>query len=431
MRKLLMFIICLALTGCRMITFSVDGLLNAPNVADEQSAIYQALIESAGRGITLEYPRSGDYRSAFVLYDIDGDSEDEVLAFYSVSAVADSNVKISVLDRDEDGKWRSRYELAGAGSSVDRVIFLESDAVVGYSSLDYEENTFEMYRFAQHGATSEKIGAVFSCSYTILDKADLDGCGRQELAVVRRSGAGLEFMTLKFRGGKYDSYSLPIDIGTTTVSGYNFGRLGGGQAMYLDTAIESGGLVTEVIGLSDEGIVCYTEQSFGGAALDLQTLRPAGYLSRDYDGDGAVEIPVVELFTGYSAGGDTVEYMTRWLSYDVGGFVQKSNAYYNIRDGYVLTIPNRWLNVVTVQRDSSTGEVTFFKYDTGGEIPEITPIMSFASAESSGGGAYVSAGYSVLLETDFITYYVRTVADPGEPLVLTMDEIKDNFHVIG
>lgn len=423
MRKLLMFIICLALTGCRMITFSVDGLLSAPNVADEQSAIYQALIESAGRGITLEYPRNGDYRSAFVLYDIDGDGGEEALAFYSVSAVSDSNVKISVLDRGEDGAWRSRYELAGRGSSVDRVMFLGSDAVVGYSSLEYEENTLEMYRFS-----GESQGASFSCSYTIVDKADIDGCGRQELAVIRRSGAGLEFLTLKERGGKYYAYSLPIDIGTSIVSGYNFGRLGDGQAMYIDVGFESGGLATEIIGLGSDGIVCHTQEIFNGTALDVSTLRPSGYFSRDYDGDGSVEIPVVEPFTGYSVGDGSVEYMTRWLSYDetAGGFTQKSNAYYNIRDGYVLTIPNRWLNVVTVQRDSGTGEVTFFKYGAG----ENTPIMSFASAESSGGGAYVSAGYTVLLETDLTTYYVKTAAEAGEPLVLTMDEIKDNFHVI-
>lgn len=425
MKKLALFIICLLLTGCQAITFSMDDLLNAPNIADEQSAIYQALIESAGRGITLEYPRSGDYRSAFVLYDIDGDGDDETLAFYSVSSVSESNVKISVLDREADGKWRSQYELAGAGSSVERVLFSGTDMVVGYSAQDYEENAARMYRYS--GGVLESI---YEGTYSVLEKADLDGCGTQEIAIVRRSGLGVEIEVLKTdNAGGYSAYPLQLEESATAISGSAFGDYNDRKAMYLDITTESGALVTEIIYLDDGELACPTV----AGNLTPMTQRSAGYLSRDYDGDGVVEIPYLSPFTGYEyAAWGEGEYMTAWLKLsDDGSMLNvKSESYTNIRDGYILTIPSRWQYIVTVSRDEGTGVVTFYSYDQSGETVKSEPIVSFASSDSSGGGAYESAGYTVLYETDFTTYYMKTVAKEGEPLALTMDEIMDNIYFI-
>lgn len=425
LKKHVVLLMCLLLTGCQAITFSIDDLLNAPNIADEQSAIYQALIESAGRGITLEYPRSGDYRSAFVLYDIDGDGEDETLAFYSVSSVSESNVKISVLDRGIDGRWRSQYELAGAGSAVERVLFSGNDMVVGYSAQDYEENAMRMYRYS--GGILEPI---HEGTYSIIEKADLDGCGKQEIAVVRRSGLGIEAEVLKTAtDGGYTVYTLQLEESASAIAASVTGDYEGKKAMYLDISTESGGLITEIIYLSDTEIICPTALN----RLTAMTQRPAGYQSRDYDGDGIVEIPYLQPFTGYeSAAWGEGEYMTIWrsLTGDGTALEQKSLSYTNLRDGYILTIPNRWLNMVTVSRDQGTGEVTFMSYDQTGENTNSEPIISFASADNSGGGAYESAGYTVLYETDFTTYYVKIVAKEGEPLILTMDEIKDNFYII-
>ena len=423
MRKLAILIICLMLTGCQALTFSVDGLLSAPNVADEQSAIYQALIESAGRGITLEYPRNGDYRSAFIAYDIDADGEEETLAFYSVSSVTDSNVKIAVLDRS-DGEWRSMYELAGAGSSVDRVLFLGNDMAVGYSAQDYEENSIRLYSY-----TDGVFEAIYDNTYTVLEKADLDGEGREEIVTVKRSGAGIEINALQAAGEVlYKVYGLAFDTGSG-IGGYGFGKLGDKTALYLDIASDESGLSTQIVYLDENGLVA--PLTLGG--LSEQTRRPLGYLSLDYDGDGTVEIPVTAAFTGYEAaawGG--AEYLTRFMSYspETGNLEPESSAYYNLSDGYIFTIPNRWLNLITVSRDPGTGELTFRKYDPALIITEMQPIVSFASAGSSAGEAYIAAGYELLTESDSTSFYVNIRAGGDEPLVLTMDEIRDNFHII-
>ncbi len=419
---LYMAVMGLLLSGCRAITFSMDDLLAAPKIADEQSAIYEALIESAGRGIALEYPRNGDYRSAFVLYDIDGDSEDETLAFYSVSSLSESNVKISVLDRGRDGKWRSQYELAGAGSSVERVMFSGTDMVVGYSAQDYEENAVRMYRY--NGSVLEPI---YEGTYSVLETADADGCGSDEITVVRRSGLGVEIEILKTGDdGNYTAYGLQLEENAASIAGSVFGEYGGRRALYLDIANDSGGLVTEIVYLSEGEIICPTA-SYGLAGA---TARPSGYLSRDYDNDGRVEIPRLEAFTGYeSAPWGEAEYMTSWYSLSESGdsLDLKSVSYTNLRDGYIFTIPNRWRNVVTVLRDQGTGEVTFCSY-ADGYLSE--PIVSFAASDPQSGGTYAAAGYQVLYQSEFKNYYIKSEAGSDMPLLLTMDEIRDNFYII-
>lgn len=59
------------MTGCSALNFSVEGLINAPKLTSEQSEIHQALIESVGSNITLKYPKNGEYRSAYVIANID------------------------------------------------------------------------------------------------------------------------------------------------------------------------------------------------------------------------------------------------------------------------------------------------------------------------------------------------------------------------
>lgn len=73
-----------ALTGCQA---TIENLLTAPKLTQEQSEINQALINSSGSSIKLKYPRGGEYRSAFVLQDIDSDGTQEALVFYESQSV--------------------------------------------------------------------------------------------------------------------------------------------------------------------------------------------------------------------------------------------------------------------------------------------------------------------------------------------------------
>ena len=86
-KLLLLPFMAAALTGC---TFgaSIDTLMSPPKLSMEQEQIYSALTEATGNSISLKYPKSGKYLSAFIVEDIDGDGGNEALVFYEKNSLA-------------------------------------------------------------------------------------------------------------------------------------------------------------------------------------------------------------------------------------------------------------------------------------------------------------------------------------------------------
>ena len=66
---------CLSFSSCSYMSSDVDGMLRPPKPTGELYEIQQALEKNVVGGIQLKYPQTGDYRSAFILHDSDGDGE--------------------------------------------------------------------------------------------------------------------------------------------------------------------------------------------------------------------------------------------------------------------------------------------------------------------------------------------------------------------
>ena len=114
-------VLCLLLTGCTFGT-SIDNLMSPPKLSVEQEQIYNALTDAAGSSISLKYPRSGRYLSAFIVEDIDGDGGNEALVFYEKTSLAapENTLRINILDKEND-KWRSVFDTPAEGSEIEKV----------------------------------------------------------------------------------------------------------------------------------------------------------------------------------------------------------------------------------------------------------------------------------------------------------------------
>lgn len=428
-RVLLMAMVFLMLTGCEALTFSVDKLLKAPNIADEQAAIHQALIESTGRSITLAYPRNGDYLSAFVIRDIDGDETDEALVFYTPSGfVSEQNVRIAVLDKDSDGKWHAMYELAGNGTSIDTVRVSEyegaTDIIIGYGTALYDENRVSIYRY-KNGV----LASIFDGTYTMLDLIDIDSCGDDEIVTIKKLGTDVTVSAIKTKDAFISEVKLSASA--SAISGFKFGKLmKDAPALFVDVVDETASLVTEVVTMSD-GRLCVLSQE--NQLPVYLTRRSQGYKSMDFDGDGIVEVPVLTSFMGYADFMYEPEFMTIWTAYDpqTGAFRHKSSSYYSPESGYVFKLPNRWVNFVTVIKDKQTKEITFVKYDAAIEsISDMQKLISIASVDRQNVGSYMNNGYNVVKSGSDSAIMVKTHADIDEPLMLTSDEISSNIYKV-
>ena len=115
-------LVVMLLSGCTFGT-SIDTLMAPPKLSLEQEQIYNALTDAAGSSISLKYPKSGKYLSAFIVEDIDGDGGREAVVFYEKNSLAapENTLRINILD-SENGKWRSVYDTPADGSEIERVM---------------------------------------------------------------------------------------------------------------------------------------------------------------------------------------------------------------------------------------------------------------------------------------------------------------------
>ena len=87
---------------------SPQEVLGPPNPNGENRQLQQAFERAVGSGTEykLQFPAEGDYRSAYVLHDIDGDKESEALVFYAKTA-DDSLLRIDLIVRPESGNGQA------------------------------------------------------------------------------------------------------------------------------------------------------------------------------------------------------------------------------------------------------------------------------------------------------------------------------------
>ena len=151
-RPLVCFIlICVLFTGCSFnLATSTNDLISAVSPFGENADIKKALDNFVGTGYVLKNPSVGDYITSYNFYDIDNDSEDEIIAFYQTKDTLNS-VKMALMKKNEK-KWDVIAETEGVGTSAYRLDFCDInndskiDILVCWNSISNSTNhTFVAY----------------------------------------------------------------------------------------------------------------------------------------------------------------------------------------------------------------------------------------------------------------------------------------------
>lgn len=430
----------MSMTGCSPVNLSVENLLTAPKLTEEQSEIHEALISAVGNNITLKYPRRGANRSAYVIANIDDEPSDEALVFYEYTANGsdEDGLRVNILDKNDDGKWISVKEIAGAGVEVDQVIISpmghgnKIDVLIGYQSIAGEEKTLEIYNYVN--SDFKRIGTD---TYSVLETYDINADGFNELITIQRS-SNAETGQVTSKAALLEMEDGEIKKGEgilmcNNVASYvnsKTGKLSDNRgAIYIDALTVSGELQTEII---------YYRYSTLQNPMELRSekllplcTRPVGYYSVDVDDDGVIEIPTTKAMLGYeNAVEDEQLFMTLWSEYeDFYNLKVKYSGYYSISDGYSMMFPNRWTDQVTVKKDSDTGEMVFYKYD-GNINGNMTELMRIAVVSKKFSEDYLYEGYELIQSKGQLDYFVKLPTNKREQLILTIDEVKNNFYLV-
>lgn len=418
MKKCILALITAMLTllgGCSL-TSGIDTLLSPPKLSAEQEEIYSALLEFTGSKITLRYPKSGSYLSAFVVENIDDEPSEEAIVFYerSGTAVSDGSLRINVLDKI-DGKWQSIYDMAGAGTDVEKVMVTKlgksdtTSVIVGYGLISENDKALKVYNY-----TDNVLASSYTDTYSLMDVVDADSDGTYELFIAsmdKSASSAVAKLVVTDSLQTYYVNSYRLKSNTSDFVALNIGNISDEKpAFFIDTLNSNGMLQTEV--LSYRGGVLQSAYFSGESAEDYveMSVRSPGYLTMDIDNDSKYEIPILTDFPGYEDYSESEKVkMTLWANYENGALISKSATYYNISAGYMFILPQSWLGNVTAKITGD--EIVFCEFDrsANSEISDdLTEILRICSAQNANDADTLkSAGYSVICEKGNIGCYAK------------------------
>lgn len=424
---LLTVALCASLSACTFLETDGDTLLSPPRLEGELYYIQEALLDYAGDEITLKYPTAGEYRSAFVLRDIDGDGSDEAFAFYSKTQDSTVTMHINILVKEDE--WKSRGDIGIVGSGVEKVVFsdLAGDGIeeisVGWSIYGTVDKQVGIYSFDGKMLTQRTME-----NYTDFLALDIDEDKKDELFVINLNltdktatakafsvnEQGVEEKGVATLDGNVTSHYTPV------LSKLSDGR----PAVYID-AVKGSGTLTEIVWYEDEGLKSLYD---GKTASTSLTYRPSVVVSRDFNKDGVVDIPLqsILLSTKDKEDFDKV-YVTDWSSFDGKKIETKVSAFMNYSDGYYITIPKERKDTLHLARKTDSRLRIFYSFDPKEKIQgnEVFRVLVLSQVDFDAGKGQ---GYTILRERGNLHFLARVSSD--NELGFTAEELNQNFGII-
>lgn len=421
---------CLSFTGCDTVSTDIDKLLTPPKLEGDLYPVQQALEEAAGDNLVLKYPMSGEYRSAFILKDLNGDKTDEAIALYGIKGETSLSIHINIISQEGD-EWKSRGDLSLIGSDVESVSF---------SDLDKNGTLEIIVGWIVYGTVDKKVGVYTFDGTAFVQRAlepytnyvctDLSGDGTQDLTVINLNAteklATAKVLSLT-KAGLSELGSIPLDGGVSSYFSPMVSTLSDGTpAIYVD-ALKGGGMLTEIIWFN-EGVLngLYDPSLPDGAP----TYRTGTTSSRDFNGDGVWDIPLPELLASTADLPDNDKvYYTNWSSFDGKNFHINESVFMNYTDGYSITVPKELKNQLFLLRNTENRIRTLMRYDPETQTTEeqLFRIMAVNPADYDS-GLYDGLGYTLINRADSIAYLAWV--NPENTLDITAEKVTQMFDTI-
>ncbi len=296
MIKLLLSIVFITLLcGCAAQP-SAEELLRAPQLSPELSVVQRALNAYLGESAQLKYPRGGETSSPFLFSDLDGDGAQEAVVLYQ-SESKGLNVHLAVLENNGE-EWLVTQEVEGPSTDVESIsqgnlqYGTGNELLVLYSAAAAgAEDYLAVYSYAD---ATLKENSVWPCTGYLLE--DLTGAGKQDVVMVREQNEQLSLTILT--GTENELHLIPdlqLDKRFSSCEAIAYFSKNGQHYIIVDGLDQSGYLISQLLcyDAQNKQLSPYVTSDMLTTVDQTARLKP-GLLSTDINGDGIVEIPVVE-----------------------------------------------------------------------------------------------------------------------------------------
>lgn len=427
MKKLLPFLIAAVMFSfgsCAPIELNPEALYEPPKLSQEHREIYAAIEDKVGKDYILKYPESGEFRSAIVLRDIDLDNADEAIVFYGRQD--GETVRIIVLDK-LNGQWKVTCDAAGYGTDIQQVVFEDISGsrkpsiIVGFSQQNVTGNTMIVYEYKDSNLELEYIR-----DYSEFAVVDIDMDGTRDILVINNNYASNSAYARVLKKNDGSISEVGECYMNEDVVGYLNIKAGimatGSTAVYIDSLLASGSLMTEVLTVEYGDLV---NKVYGmDNMLVEKTIRDRTLAFQDINDDGIFEIPTREPLADSEG-----VYLTQWQQLYGASLVPVLKTIDNNDAGYRIEIPARWEGDIMVKNVIENNEWIFATtgLKTNGVSYEVLSIRVYSDDDVI--DQFAVKNYTLYAEKGMFKYYV-SIPELDNELAITEEEFKDMFKLI-
>lgn len=401
----------LLLSGC-MLSASVEDLYVLPQLPMEYKDLSAQIDAILAEGAEYTSPAAGTNLQSVQLVDLDGDGNEEALAFFRSSS-EESPLKIYIF-RGKGDTYEQAAIINGSGTSINSIQYVDMDGNGIQEILVVWRVSAEVQTMCVYSMADLQPVQLLSSPYARYIVVDLDGDGVQELLVVHsdesESGATLaDYYDWDGRSLLLQS-TAKLSMSVAELQWIQTGTLQGGDPAVFVTGRATG---VEETSRAVTDILVYRQPDLTNIVLNSSTgvsseiFRFLNLQPTDINNDGVTEVPMPAALPGES-GGESY-WKIYWRSYDASGTPEhQAITYHNLTDNWYLLVPEEWDGHFTVRQDntSNTEHATTF-YSVSGDRVEEELLTVYTLNGSDREAQAVKSGRTILRRQPTTVYAVR------------------------
>lgn len=338
---------------------SADSLLVPPLFYEEYEGLVKLFRSDMGKDVSLCSPYDGDYRSAIIVEDFDGDSQNEAMIFYR-EAQGESFAK-AVSFEMSGGEWVRSADFNGHGNQVESVSVRDmngdgvSEIIVCWSVSGISAGkTLSVYHAPAKNAPFREISNEV-CTVSLI--VDVDGDSLDDIFLITSNSGSAASNTKAAVAPQRFARLISVSNGAAVLKGEarvdaNISSYASVKTektsddeplrIYIDAMKGEHQMITELV-YWDKDAAELAAPLFDEATMsNIATLRNEPIASTDINGDGKIDVPAqIEVFATDS-NEMTIDpeyfYITSWLNFYEDGHETLMNTLVNYPDGYMLVL---------------------------------------------------------------------------------------------
>lgn len=424
-------LLSMTLSGCGgfRLVFNPEELYTLPELPAKYTELNARLSAILEDGAEYAAPTSGSNIQPVQLTDLDGDGQQEAVAFFR-KAEDEKPLKIYIFSAEGDS-YRQSAVIEGSGASVYSIVYSDLDGdgrtelIVGWR-VNAELQALSVYALGPKGPAE----LLRSVSYVRYANTDLDSDGVQELVVLHADEEGEGVADYYDWQNSALAAQSPVRISITMAELSQQGRLragtlrGGEPALFVTGVTEESGAVTDILALRNGELTNIVISESTGVSGEISPF--CGLYPMDINGDGRTEVPAP-----YPSNDEKGFPWVDWRSYGLDGGETVETTYHSIEDGWYLHIPESWIGRVGVERSSSAGEsaVTFCVLNEDGSHGGA--ILRISTLTGSGREVRATRGNRFSLSRQSSSIYTAELPEtPAWEYAMTAEEVRTAFSLI-